>query len=49
MTGSAKAVGAGTRGGVLELELEEAVNGVVFAELNGVSFTPATSSRSLLC
>lgn len=48
MTGSAKAVCAGTRGG--ELELRERVKGVVvFAEFNGVSFTPATSPRSLFC
>lgn len=48
VTGSAKAACAGTRGG--ELELRERVKGVVvFAEFNGVSFTPATSPRSLFC
>lgn len=48
MTGSAKAVCAGTRVG--ELALRERVKGVVvFTEFNGVSFTPATSPRSLFC
>ncbi|KAK9186080.1 hypothetical protein WN943_026441 [Citrus x changshan-huyou] len=48
VTGSAKAACAGTRGG--ELELRARVKGVVvFAEFNGVSFTPATSPRSLFC